>query len=381
MFFLKIRCQKSFTLVELLIVIGILAVITAFGAVNLISFKMKKNFDLDVEKITQAIKSAQEKAIAQENSQGWSIRFTNSASSDDYFEIFPGTTYSSSTVVLRNSLSSSSELTNPAAGSSKTISFSAISGKPLTAQVVSLKQKFGGKNAASIFVSNSGQIRSLFEDGLVGYWPFDEGSGSVSYDASAYGNNGTINIGAGGSQTTVTQAWSNGGTGKAGLAINFDGTDDYTNLPSVNPTSAITVSAWIKSALSSGYSGVYQIVSKYSAYILGTGSAGGKNMCFIIYTTTWQYNPCYTVNDPQNWHHFVGTYDSSTGDRKIYVDGVLQGTATSTGSIANDTGPIHIAHREGVAVGTDHFNGSVDDVRIYNRALSADEVKRLYESY
>ncbi|BCX16261.1 MAG: hypothetical protein KatS3mg098_490 [Candidatus Parcubacteria bacterium] len=375
-----IKKEKAFTLYELIIVISLIAILATIGIVNFSSYKSKRNFDLDVEKVVESIRNTQQRSISQENKSSWSIRFTNSTSTDDYFEIFPDPSYSTSSVVLRGSLSYASELTNPAPGFSKTISFSAISGKPTAAQVVSLKQK-NKDNVYSIFISSSGQIRSLQESGLVGYWPMDESSGSYAYDASGYSKDGLLSVGASGTQTTTSQAWNNGLSGRVGGALNFDGTDDYLNISSINPNNAITVSAWVKSNLTTGYSGVYQIVSKYSAYILGTNASGGKNMCFIIYTTTWQYNPCYTVNDPQNWHHFVGTYDSLTGERKIYVDGSFQGLATSTGSIYNDTGSIHIAHREGSAVGTDHFNGLVDEVRIYSRALSEDEIKKLYESY
>jgi hypothetical protein len=161
----------------------------------------------------------------------------------------------------------------------------------------------------------------------------------------------------------------------------FNGVNGYINISSVNPTTAITVGAWVKSATPSGYSGVWQLVSKYNAYILGTGSRGGQNICFIIYNgTNWyDYSNCYTVTTPQNWHYFVGTFNSSTHQEKLYVDGVLVNTKTVSGTINPDTGPIHIAHREGVSVGTDHFNGSIANVQIYSTALTPQEIQYLYQ--
>ncbi|MBU4481524.1 prepilin-type N-terminal cleavage/methylation domain-containing protein, partial [Patescibacteria group bacterium] len=147
---------------------------------------------------------------------------------------------------------------------------------------------------------------------MVGSWNFNEGSGTTAYDATGY-NNGTL-IGG------VT--WTDGVQGLTGKALYFDGVNDYVNVPSINPTNAITVEAWVRSAISTGYSGVWQLVSKYNAYILGTGNTGGKNMNFIVYTTNWQYGTYFTVSDPQNWHHFVGIYDSVRGVKKLYVDGV-----------------------------------------------------------
>jgi outer membrane protein assembly factor BamB len=173
--------------------------------------------------------------------------------------------------------------------------------------------------------------------------------------------------------------WVNG-TFLPSIAATFNGINGYISLPSVNPTTAITVGAWVKSATSSGYSGVWQLVSKYNAYILGTGSAGGKNICFIIYNgTNWyDYGNCYTVATPQNWHYFVGTFDSSTRQEKLYVDGVLVSTKTVSGRINPDTGPIHIAHREVDSIGTNHFNGSIANIQIYAIALTPQQIQQLY---
>lgn len=174
--------------------------------------------------------------------------------------------------------------------------------------------------------------------------------------------------------------------GKYGNAVNFDGVNDYVAIPtidpdgdpnvsaSVNPTDAITVAAWVKSATDTGYSGYWQIVSKYSAYLLGTSGSGSKQMCFIVHSGGgWKYGNCYTVSDPQEWHHFAGTYDKLTGEKKLYVDGELQGAPVSfTSKINPDTGPINIGKAECC---NSYFKGIVDEVYIYSRALDLGEVK------
>ena len=79
------------------------------------------------------------------------------------------------------------------------------------------------------------------------------------------------------------------------------------------------------------------------------------------------------------WHHFVGTYDSSTGDKKIYVDGELKDIVNISGAISADTGPVQFAHQETTPIGdANHFNGIIDDIRIYNRALSNSEIQQIY---
>ncbi|MCK4892154.1 MAG: hypothetical protein KAS78_05800 [Candidatus Pacebacteria bacterium] len=159
-------------------------------------------------------------------------------------------------------------------------------------------------------------------------------------------------------------------------SLSFDGMDDYVQMPSINPTEAITVSAWVKSSSNTGYGGVWQIVSKYDAYILGTSSTGGNNMCFITYDTTWRYGSCYAVPDPENWHYFVGTYDNSNKEKKLYVDGILRSTSIASSTIRLDSGPIHIGHRE--CCSGYYFGGFIDDVRIYDRALYPEEVQDHY---
>ncbi|MFQ5406483.1 MAG: LamG domain-containing protein [Candidatus Micrarchaeia archaeon] len=214
---------------------------------------------------------------------------------------------------------------------------------------------------------DAGKMRELASS-LILSWGFNEGKGVVAKDSSGGGNDGNLLPATGGPKWVV---------GRFRKALEFDGRNDYVEIPVLlSPTEAITVSAWVKSADSMGYSGIWQIVSKYDAFILGN-SGGGSDMCFIVYTAglSWaDYTNCFTVSDPQNWHHFAGTYDSSTNEQKLFVDGVLRSTKTVTGTINPDSGPLHVAHRELNSPGDFHFEGSVDEVKIYDRALSQEEV-------
>jgi hypothetical protein len=226
------------------------------------------------------------------------------------------------------------------------------------------KQNFPGVLA---FGTNLNLSPVFSTNGLVSYWTFDEASGTTAYDRSGNGNDGALTNG---------PTWT---SGKVGGALSFDGVNDYVDIPSnsvLNPTTAITVSAWIKSAVSSEYPGAWQVVSNYSSYILGTSQGGSKAMCFIVHTNTWNYSYCYTVSDPENWHHFVGTYDKTISEEKLYVDGVLRSTTTASGNL-NNGGGLHIGHRECCG---EYFNGRVDDVRIYNRALSESEIQAIYNA-
>ena len=217
--------------------------------------------------------------------------------------------------------------------------------------------------------------------GILGFWDFE---GNYN-DVSGNGQNGSAGGNARLENTGVGQSVRFRGAGGA------NGTTSFVALPSIGDNAnSITVAAWVRSASAGGYGGVWQIVSHYSAYILGTGCWDCNNMCFIIHSSPggWRYGSCYEVPNPDQWHHFVGTYDrfAPNGEKKkLYVDGVLrdQNNADRNGagptSITNDGGPVDLGHRECCDHG--NFNGWMDEVQIYNRALNAAEVRQLYESY
>ncbi|MCJ7816994.1 MAG: LamG domain-containing protein, partial [Candidatus Aenigmarchaeota archaeon] len=81
------------------------------------------------------------------------------------------------------------------------------------------------------------------------------------------------------------------------------------------------------------------------------------------------------------WHHLAGVFDSQTNTLKMYVDGVQDGSAqTTSGTLLTSTQPVSIGSAEPNYVSTEYFNGTIDDVRIYNRALNASEIQALYHS-
>ncbi len=207
--------------------------------------------------------------------------------------------------------------------------------------------------------------------GLVGYWSFDgpDMSGTTAIDRSGQGNNGTLTNGP---VRTV---------GKIGQALNFDGSNDYvdTNVEEVGGVDLFATSgtAWSVS-----------IWGKQSANgtLIARGSADTGTRQFQIYNqTTGTNNPTIVLRGIQNtydlgglnglWHHYVVTWDGTTA--KFYFDSVAQ-TNPTVGTAAEETGQRIIFGAR--TNGTGFFlNGSIDEVRIYNRALSADEIKRLYE--
>jgi hypothetical protein len=169
--------------------------------------------------------------------------------------------------------------------------------------------------------------------------------------------------------------------------LEFDGTDDYVQLlqtTSPNPTTNLTVAAWIK-VNNLANSTNYNIFSKQTwgsklGFRLALGGYGGcanLNCLFLgIGDGVNQNETASTINltDIGTWHHVTATF--SSGSLKYYLDGKLNSSTTTTvTSIVNDS----IAARIGKhSTGNEPFPGLIDDVRIYNYALTPSQIKNVY---
>jgi hypothetical protein len=220
-------------------------------------------------------------------------------------------------------------------------------------------------------------------NGLVGYWKLDEGSGTVAYDSSGIGNNGSLMEG---------PTWVDG---KYGKALSFDGIDDYISIPGSQSLRVqnFTLEAWIYMMKRPYEHGdVHSAIINKLNFQSGSGTKGYKLMFegpsstddhlvmsvgdgitqrFII-----DYN---SINDLtlNQWHHVMGTYDGATA--KIYIDGRLKANATATYVVVNDDAPLGIGQEvTAIPIGPGYFNGLIDNALVYNRDLTAEEVLAHY---
>ena len=190
---------------------------------------------------------------------------------------------------------------------------------------------------------------------LVGWWRFDEGSGTVANDSSGYGNDGTFN---GDPQWAV---------GMLGGALEFDGTDDYIEVPdneSFQLWERFTLAAWI-----------YQVESSSSRIIdkIGAGTANGPHLDTHPGTKLRSCSgTCISTaadHTLEEWHHVAVTFDE--GDVKLYVDGSIEAEGSAPSPLAGNSLPLRIgADSDGQSL----FYGLIDDARVYNRALTEAEI-------
>ncbi|MFZ2970232.1 MAG: LamG domain-containing protein [Minisyncoccia bacterium] len=233
-------------------------------------------------------------------------------------------------------------------------------------------------------VSGPSAAPNLAEHGLVGYWNMEEGKGQTISDRSGNGNNGTLGADSsvGKDDPVFTSGYSSSGPGGTGLK--FDGKDDYvTSASNIDITTAFTFSAWVKnSTVANSLVGIFNYgpTNGYGGNIaINTRSYTGGLVTTVLNAGGITLNTDWGVFSSYIDHHLAVTYDNTlpSNNLKIYIDNILKAQANYTVSIINTNKNIRIGYAAANWYYMFH-NGSLDDLRVYNRALSADEIRQLY---
>lgn len=200
--------------------------------------------------------------------------------------------------------------------------------------------------------------------GLVAALGFDEGAGTATSDASGLGNHGTL----------ANTSWTP--SGKFGSALMFNGTSSWVTVADTNSldlTVGMTLSAWVRPT---------SVTSDYRTIMLKERAPG---LGYALYATDGASRPpagylntgasdvavVAASNLALNtWTHVAVTYDGAA--MRIYVNGALVRTTNTTGAIRTSTGAFRIG---GNSVWGEYFAGTIDEVRVYNRALSASDIQ------
>jgi hypothetical protein len=214
--------------------------------------------------------------------------------------------------------------------------------------------------------------------GLVAYWKFDEGAGATAADSS--GNGYTLSLVNG---PTWTAGKLNGG-------LSFNGLNEYGVVPGVDlsGTAAASVSVWLNrvwTPLTSGATVLLEFSANFNSSTTGfmffpDDQCGG--MVLGLHGNNGYNINCYNQPSSGAWHHLVLIYDKSqnaAGEVSLYLDGVLQAPRSrlyaADNSNAFGANPLYLFSRGGNQL---FASGTIDELRIYNRALSAAEVGQLY---
>ncbi|HPS56320.1 MAG TPA: dockerin type I domain-containing protein, partial [Sedimentisphaerales bacterium] len=197
--------------------------------------------------------------------------------------------------------------------------------------------------------------------GPVGWWKFNDAAGTIAADAGPYNNYATL---------VGNPQWKN--DPNQGWCLELDGYGDsisVTNESAFDMSNQITISAWIKTI--AGTDDALFAVTKSDAYMLYKDVAmnGATFYCKGLGRPVLGKK---TINDG-NWHHIVGVYDGKA--KYLYVDGQLDGTVSYIGTLKTNDFNVSIGSCEPIA--DNQCKGRIDDVRIFNRALSLEEINLL----
>ena len=208
-------------------------------------------------------------------------------------------------------------------------------------------------------------MTSAAPSGLVAAYGFDEGSGTTTADRSGNGNTGTL----------ANTTWAGAGSGRFGNALFFNGSNSWVTVnssSSLNLTTGMTLEAWVKPSLL----GLYRTVvfreqpgnEVYALY--ASQSSSGQVPAGEVFVGGYKDANGPSALPTGTWAHLAETYDGSS--LRLYVNGTLVATTSAPGSLASSSGVLRIG---GNNIWGEWFNGWIDEVRVYNRALSAGEIQ------
>ena len=195
--------------------------------------------------------------------------------------------------------------------------------------------------------------------GLVAGYGFNEGTGTTVTDSSGSSNTGTIQGG-----TTWSAA------GRFGGALTFNGSSGRVSVPdtaSLDLTSAVTLEAWVNPAANqTNWRTVVQ--KQVDSYLLHASNSSGalRPAAGVMVGTAVPTVVASSAIPVNTWSHLAMTYDGA--QLRLYVNGALISSRDQTGPIATSTSPLWIG---GNSPYGEYFNGRIDEVRVYNRALTA----------
>lgn len=227
-----------------------------------------------------------------------------------------------------------------------------------------------GTSTASIFLGKEGVLLNDITAGLVGHWKFDELSGTTVYDFSGNQNNGVLGT------TTRVSATS---SCPVSFCASFNGTSSSLTVPdntTLDISGQFTLAAWVRWDQFKNHGIIAQKGTGADANVMNYGivSSVGNQITGSISTATTSNSVSYTsasILSTNTWHHIAFVADGST--LTLYVNGVSRATQQQLIQPRANANPFLISS----PYSSYSFDGAIDDVRLYNRALNTNEINAL----
>jgi len=227
-------------------------------------------------------------------------------------------------------------------------------------------ESFGDRQAARV------QLGPPTDDSdLSGYWPLDEDAGGTADDASPSAYDGTV--------TQVT-AGQEGVIGTSAYDFGDNGWVEVGGFPNLN--TEVTISAWINTAdnTEQGQRIFADDEGNGQGYALSLGDGGTGRLRFYSRAVSPISLDTGRVIENDRWYHVVAVMDEATNTRQIYVNGTLAASDTYSGSWGTDPDATSIGGETDEGETENRFDGRVDEVRVYDSALSVDAVDDLHNT-
>ncbi len=219
----------------------------------------------------------------------------------------------------------------------------------------------GNANGNDFAIAFSVAAPTIPPGALVAAYGFNEGTGATLNDRSGRGHSGTI----------AGATWS--ASGRYGGALSFDGVNDWVTVndtAALDLTTGLTIEAWVNPSAVSSWRGV---VTKERpgglAYALYGTNGAARPAGFVDIGGEVEIGATAALT-ADVWTHVAITYDGAT--LRIFVNGTQVATRAQTGAIVTSTGPLRIG---GNGVWGEFFQGRIDELRVYSRALAAAEIQ------
>ncbi len=226
---------------------------------------------------------------------------------------------------------------------------------------------------SSVYLRTNGN----YDPNLVGFWNFNDGTAN---DSSGNNHHGTIVDGDSGTSIEITYDTGkdsnvldvNNSAGLVNSVVNFGGGTDWAVI-----RDQITITCWV--TLDTIHTTNQYLLTKGSAYQVTSRATSQEGIRSYMNSLSDEVITTSTTTVDEQWHHIAVTYDPDTSTRILYIDGIRLNTDTPSGRLNTHTDSFVIGGRINPSYNTKGWDGLVDDVRLYSRVLSAEEIAEMVE--